>query len=123
MPAPGADFGQRGKGIDLDPPGLVVGKMPVETVELAPGHELEETLHFGRGVELPRDVEVTAAPAVSGGIDDAAARREGKGLREKRRAAPDLAECNQAVEEASLGGGDNLEPVAENDVIGLRRHF
>ena len=56
MTTPGADLGQLGIGVDLDAPGLVLGQMPVEPVELVPRHQLDEPADLGAGIELARDV-------------------------------------------------------------------
>ena len=99
--APGADRRQLGIGVDLDAPGLVVGEMPVEAVELVPGEDFQEPLDLGGRVELPRHVEMDAAPAERRLVADLAGGRKQEGLGMTARAAQDLAERDQAVEQAA----------------------
>ncbi len=100
MAAPGADRRQLGIGVDLDTPGLVVGQMPVEPVELVPGEDLQEPLDLGGPVELPGDIEMDAAPAERRLVADLAPGRKQERLGVLARAAQDLAERDQSVEQA-----------------------
>ena len=102
--APRADLGQRRIGVDFDAPGLVVGQMPVEAVELVPGHDGEELADLGGGVKLPRRVKMAAAPCHGGLVDDLALGREAVNVRVQPRAAQHLCEGDQAVEKALMRG-------------------
>ena len=103
MAAPGADFRQLRIGVDLDAPGLVVRQMPVEAVELVPGEDFQEARDLGAAVELPRDIEMDAAPAERRLVADLALGREHEGLGMTARAAQDLAERDQPVEQPGAG--------------------
>ena len=103
--APCADAGQRRIGVNLDAPCLVVRQVPVEAVELVPGHDGEELADFGGGIELPRRVEMAAAPGHGGLVGDLALGREAVNVRIEPRAAQHLGEGDEAVEEALMRGG------------------
>ena len=115
--APRADLRQFRIGIDLDPPALVVRQVPVETVHLVPGQDVEEPADLGRGVELARHVEMRAAPARFGRILDLAAGGKQKRLRVMPGATQDLAQRDQTVEEAGPGRG------LDDDLAQCRRLF
>ena len=94
--------------------------MPVEAVELVPGEDLQEALDLGRRVELPRHVEMDAAPAERRLVVDFAGGRKQEGFGVMARAAQDLAERDQAVEQAIARAGRNRDAVARKpDRVGL----
>ena len=79
----------------------------MKAVHLAPGDEFEEPLDLGGRIELPRHVEMGAAPAERGLVLDAPPRREGQPVWVLRRTTQDLAEGDEAIEHAGpRGGGD-----------------
>src|SRR5690606_19568282 len=47
---------------DLDPPALVVGQVPVQYVELVPGHRVDQLLDLVDRLEVPCRVEHQPAP-------------------------------------------------------------
>ncbi len=59
--APGGQLGQLGEGLDLESPPLVIGQVPVETVELVEAHQPEQALEGGEGVKVAGTVEKDAA--------------------------------------------------------------
>ena len=60
--APGTDLGQARILLDLDAPSLVIGEMPVERVHFVQRDEIDVLLDELLRHEVPRDVEVHAAP-------------------------------------------------------------
>ena len=118
--APGGDFGQRGIGVDLEPPGFVLGEMPMELVQLVPGHDADQAADFRPGIELARHVEMGAAKGKAGFIIDGAAGRPGEGRRIVPCAAQHVAEGHEAIKQPGMGGGgDSGAIVAEGDFVGL----
>ena len=61
--APGAFLRQQRVFLYFYAPALVVGQMPVETVQLVHGHQVDDLFHFGLGEEMAGAVEVETAPA------------------------------------------------------------
>ena len=108
MTAPGGDLRQLRIGLDLDPPSLVVREVPVQHVELVPGQDSDELLDLLAREEPPRHVEVAAAPAHGRLVFDATRGRERETLRMEPRAALDLPERDEPVEEASVSAAGNL---------------
>ncbi|MNL21291.1 hypothetical protein D3C87_1425740 [compost metagenome] len=66
--APSADLGQLRIASDLQPPGLVVGQVPMEDVELVQGHPIDEALdELGRLI-VAGGIQHDAAPAEARGV-------------------------------------------------------
>lgn len=63
---PGADLGQPGIPLDLDPPALIVRQMEVEDVQFVRGHQIQIAQDAFLGHEVPGDVEHEAPPAEAG---------------------------------------------------------
>ena len=108
MAAPGADLGQRRIGVDLDAPGLIVGEVPVEPVELVPGEDLQELLDLGGAVELARHVEMRRRASRAPAHQDFACGRKKKSLRVPARAAQDLPKGDEPVKQAGARGGEDI---------------
>ena len=70
MAAPGADVRQLGIALDRDPPGLVVGQVEVEPIELAPRRQVDDPLDVGCREELAGEVDMDPAPLVRRAVDD-----------------------------------------------------
>ena len=60
---PSANLGQPRILLDLEPPALVLGKVPVEDVELVEGQEVDVLLHELLRHEVARDIEMAASPS------------------------------------------------------------
>ena len=73
--APGADLCQAGILLDLDPPAVVVGQVPVELVDLVIGQEIEVAQDVFLVEEGAGNVEHAAAPGEAGLVDNAHARK------------------------------------------------
>ena len=56
-----ADFGQFGVLFDFDPPTLVVGQVPVETIEFVHSEDVDESFHVVGGKEVTTHVQHSAA--------------------------------------------------------------
>ena len=122
MAAPGADLGERRIGLDLDPPGLVIGEMPVEAVQLVPGEDAQEGLDLAGRIELARHVEMRPAPGERRRIADRARGREEKGRRMAEGTAEDLTERDQPIEEAGMAAaGDDDPGRGEIEPVGFGR--
>jgi hypothetical protein len=64
-PRRNADRRQLRIGLDLKPPRLVIGQVPMEDVELEPGEDVDQPLDVGDRIELAGDIEMASAPAVA----------------------------------------------------------
>ena len=62
LTAPGSHRREQRILLDVDAPSLIVGQMPVKTVQLMDGEEIDVFLDEFLGHERPRHVEVRAAP-------------------------------------------------------------
>ena len=102
--APGADLGQLGECLDLDAPGFVFGQVPVELVELVPGHQLDELADFSGRIELARHIEMAAAIGKAGFVGDGATGGKDEGLWVLSGAAQDLPQRDQTIEHALTRG-------------------
>ncbi len=115
-------FGQCRIGIDFHAPGFVVRQVPMEAVELVPGENAEQLLDFSPAIELTGNVEMKATPSHGWLVAYLAFDGEAECVRIKMRAAPDLAERDQTIEQARLcAGGDANDITGEGHAIGLRR--
>src|SRR6266480_1423953 len=76
--------------------------MKMETVQLVPSQQVEDSQQIFRLVDLPRDVEKHTAPRQAGRVDDFAGRRKDELLRLVPGGAQDLAERHEAIEETLL---------------------
>ena len=70
-----ADKGKLGITLDLDAPALVVGQMPVETVELVDGHDVKIALDCIHAEEMPCAVEMHASVGEPRPVGDHCARQ------------------------------------------------
>ncbi len=68
--APRTHLGELGVALDLDPPALVIGEMPVQHVELVHGHRVEHMLDRCHVVEVARHIQMLAAPAETRPVAD-----------------------------------------------------
>ncbi len=108
---PGTDGGQARILANLDPPTLIVGQMPVQYIELVPGHPVDHGANEGGRLKMPRGVEHQAAPSVLRRIANAL-HRDAAGIGARRQQLP---ESDGAVEQTRRGAGGDRDP--------LRRHF
>ena len=67
---PRGDLGQAGVTLDLDAPTLVLGEVPVETVDLVAGEMVDVLLHEVRPEEVPAHVEMHAPVGKAGRVVD-----------------------------------------------------
>ena len=110
--AAAADLGQLRILLDLHPPALVVGQVPVQGVELVQGHLVDDLLDLVHAPEMARRVEHEATPAEARCVLDAHGRqRDRLGVVE----AGQLQQGHGAVEQA---GG-----VTGAHVHAIRGHF
>ena len=65
-----SDLGQLGIFLDLNPPTLVLGEMPVKAIEFIGGHDVEVFLNLLDGEEMPGAVKVHASVGESGLVFD-----------------------------------------------------
>ena len=102
---------------DLEAPALVVREVPVQDVELVPGHPVEHRLHELRGLEVTRGVEHQAAPRIRGGVvDDLRAQLAGAAAGRQ-----ELPERDRTIKEAGAGGGgDSYTAGCGFEVVALR---
>ena len=68
--APGANFSELGIFLDLHSPALVLGKVPVEAVELIGCHHVQVALGFLDGEEVAAGIQVHAAIGEAGLVVD-----------------------------------------------------
>ena len=92
--------------VNFDAPALVVGQMPMESVEFVSGHEVEVPLDLLDGEEVATDIEVAAPPGEAWivenstfGHDDAAVRAVLEIVGQH------LNKCLEGVEKACFGIG------------------
>ena len=106
--APCPDLGQPRIFVDLDPPALIVGQMPVKRVELVRGHPVDEPLDELGRLEVPRAVKHQPAPAEARRVLD-------PDRRDRLPRARELPERHAAVEEPGVVRGCHRRA--------LRRHL
>ncbi len=70
--APSPKPGQLGQARQVDPPGLVVGEVPVKDVEAVEGRQVEEALDKLRLKDVARRIQQKAPPGKAGRVLDAA---------------------------------------------------
>ncbi len=63
---PGSDFGQFWVLINFDAPAVVVGQVPVKYVHFVQGNQIDVALDKFLREEMPRDIQVHAAPCIAG---------------------------------------------------------
>lgn len=112
MAARGTGGGQFGIGADLGPPALVIGQMPVEQVHPVPGEDVDDARDLLKAPEMARDIEVTAAPAVTRRVLDRARGREAE-IRVGEGAVQHLRQRDQPVTAPGLGAGAERDVSAE----------
>ena len=93
-------FRQTGIGVDLDPPPLIVGQVPVEDVEVVQRCQIDDPLHLFDGIERAPHVEHHAPVAQIRFVGDADRREKHFGC---FCGAHRLAERLDAVEHAGVG--------------------
>lgn len=82
--APGADTRKLWKSVDLNPPGLILRKMPVEAVQLVPGENTQELFDLACRKELAGDIEMATRQAIAGSSSMLPAAGKTKCWRNKR---------------------------------------
>jgi hypothetical protein len=107
--SPGAHFGEPRVFLDLDPPALIVGQVPMEGVELVARHLVEQGFDEGHGLDVPGAVEHQAAPGEAGAIFDAY-KRQALGRPAVRR--QQLKQTRRAMKQTCARGGDDAHAIA-----------
>ncbi|MNV38825.1 hypothetical protein D3C71_1303880 [compost metagenome] len=102
-----ADRGQLRIALDLHAPALVIGEVPVESIELLFGHRVEHALDLVQALEVAGRIEHQPAPAETRRIVDAQRRQGAVGA-----AGEQLRQRRRAVEQTGLGGGGNGDAIA-----------
>ncbi len=119
-----ADVDEFGDRLDLQPPALVVGQVPLEDVQLVPGEDVEMAGDRGERIELARDVEMAAAPGVTRRVGDRALPGEGEAVGAGASAVKDLGEGDEGVEAARIVGGLERHTIlGEDEAIGVAFRF
>ncbi len=113
--APGAHGSQAWMLADFEPPALIVGQMPVQHIELMPGHPVDHGANGGGGLKVPGGVEHQASPGVRRCIADGL-RGNLPGIAARRQQLP---ESDGAVEQSGRRARRNsdlprrdLDPIA-----------
>ena len=70
MAAAGADPGQLGQAVDLEPPAFVIAQMQMKLVELDGRHLFDDSKNLGLGMEIARHVDHQAAKTKARSIFD-----------------------------------------------------
>lgn len=96
-PAPRADLRQRWIGLDLQPPGFVVGQVPMKDIELVPGEDIDQPQDVGDRIELPGHIEMAAAPVITRLVGDRAEVGEFKSFAIGAGAMQQLRQADEAV--------------------------
>jgi len=114
--APSPDFGEARVFLDLDPPALVVGQVPMEGIELVHGEDVDPALDELLRKEVTRTVEHAAAPGEPGPVFDRGA-GDTERARPQHRRGPlrgrreELAQGLDAIEEPGRSRGADLDAV------------
>src|SRR5690349_2618716 len=84
--------------------------MPVENIELVPGEDIDQPFDICNRVEMPADVEMTAAPFVARLIGDGAEDRKLEGFRLVTCSVQQLRKTDQPIKQATriVGAKNNL---------------
>ena len=108
---------RRGYLTDLETPALIVGQMPVQYIELVPGHPVDHRTDEGRRLKMTRRVQHQAAPGVSRRIADALRRDATRGGTRRQ----ELPQGDGTVEEARRSAGGHRDPMRRHlELIGLQ---
>ena len=123
--APAGDLAEEREGADLDAPALVVGQVPVETVELVHRHHVQVALDLVDAPEMPRGVQVHAAPGEARAVLDQAAGQRPAVLQGLPTAVygrrEQLPEGLQGVDDAvQAARADDGVPLRYEDGVGFR---
>ena len=103
---PAADLREAGIAVDLQSPGLIVRQMPVEHVELVPGHLVDEAADPGGGLIVPGAVQHHAPPAEPRRVGDLHTRHcHLTTLRIVRTRLQHLGQAHGGIEEAGIPPG------------------